>query len=147
MNCGGIGRGGHSPSSSSLSRGGHVWKAGLKPGLCPNPGSGGSEERSGLRLPARADKGPLGAPTNGLSLVGGTACRAQEGHEHGAALGCTPESGKIEWDWETLRPSLQVLSSPTDPKAGPFPSHLQLSPPARLSGPSLLPSFMAPQSP
>lgn len=39
----------------------------------------GDEKRPRFRLPARADKGPSGAPTNGLSLLGGTPYRVQEG--------------------------------------------------------------------
>lgn len=76
--------------SSSLGRGGHVWKAGLKAGLLPHPASGGGEV-PGLRLPARTDKGPLGAPTNGLSLGWGTACRAQERARAWSGLGVYSE--------------------------------------------------------
>ncbi|XP_049554638.1 transferrin receptor protein 2 isoform X6 [Orcinus orca] len=61
-------------------------------------------------------------------------CRAQEGHEHGAALGSTPESGKIAWGWGNLRPSLQVLSPLPNPKAGPSPSLPPTLPPSLLLG-------------
>lgn len=50
---------------------GALWKAGWRPGLRPHPCVWGGEDWPGLRLPARADKGPSGAPTNGLSLVWG----------------------------------------------------------------------------
>lgn len=49
-------------------------------------------------------------------------------------MGSTPESGKIEWGWETLRPSLQVLSPLPNPKAGPSPSLPPTLPPSLLLG-------------
>lgn len=55
----------------------------------------GDEKRPRFRLPARADKGPSGAPTNGLSLLGGVLLAGfRRGHKHGATLGSTSESGK-----------------------------------------------------
>lgn len=77
-------------------------------GPCPE---GWTEARAVLPPFARGSgclpgliRGPLGAPTNGLSLGpgrGGQPVRLRRGREHGAALGSTPESGKTEWGWGT----------------------------------------------
>lgn len=51
-----------------------------------------------LRLPARADKGPsCGSHKRFITGGGGQPAGLRRGHEHGAALGSTPGSGKTEW--------------------------------------------------
>lgn len=71
---------------------GSVWKGGPRPVCAPTLWVGG-EERPRFRLPDRADKGPSGAPTNGL-LLGGLLAGFRRGHKHGATLGSTEEKGK-----------------------------------------------------
>lgn len=85
-------------------------------------------------------RGPLGVPTNGLSLWGEQPAGLRRGHEHGATLGSTSENGKTKWGWGDTLGLLSGSFSPLpNPKAGASPSHLRLSPPACLSGPFLLP--------
>lgn len=99
------------------------------------PPYGGGEEQPRLRLPARADKGPSGAPTNGLSLWGGLLAGFRRGRNHGATLGSTAESGKTMGGGFTHIGSSFTFSGPSLMlKAGPTPSPL---------GPSL-PKSVAP---
>lgn len=79
----------------------HIWKAGLRPGLCPHPLGGGDKNGLGSGCLPELIRGPFGAPTNGLSLLGEQPARLRRGHEHGAALGSTSQNGKTEWGWGT----------------------------------------------
>ena len=65
-------------------------------------------------------RGLLGLPQTVYHWGGGQPAGLRRGHEHGAAWGSTPKSGKIGRGWEILRPSLQVLQPL--PQLLPFPS-------------------------
>uniref|UniRef100_A0A8C7ACH2 Transferrin receptor 2 n=1 Tax=Neovison vison TaxID=452646 RepID=A0A8C7ACH2_NEOVI len=69
----------------------------------------------------RPVRGPLGAPTNGLSLWGERPAGLRRGHEHGATLGSTSENGKTKWVGGHFRPSLQVLPPPPNPQGWSLP--------------------------
>lgn len=68
----------------------------------PPPFVGGGKNGLGSGCLPGLIRGPLGAPINGLSLLGEQPARLRRGHEHGAALGSTSQNGKTKGDWGTL---------------------------------------------
>lgn len=73
-------------------------------------------------------RGPLGAPTNGLSLWGEQPAGLRRGREHGATLGSTSENGKTKRGWGTLLAFSPGPSAPSHTPRPPPPLPTSISP-------------------